>query len=238
MTDPIPMHLYCPFCHAQHFDPPSFRPHKTHACQNCGEHFQPALVETVGVKFLPGCQSMPTGDEAFELNRALGLRKEGAKHERARIVAWIRAQGDLTASADWYADAIEQGYASKAAPNHRPLEQVVRLTEVREILHAHQDETAVDAARRAAKDLDQLRVQLAGCLTAAEGAVKPTEVANEGDFGWSLAYQKVVELRRLYERVLRASSGRETRNGIVAFLRRRGFHEAATEVDRGADLEP
>ncbi len=56
---PIPMHLYCPRCHTQHIDEGEFvtRSHKTHTCQVCGEHFQPALVPTVGVKFLPGCES-------------------------------------------------------------------------------------------------------------------------------------------------------------------------------------
>lgn len=56
---PIPMHLWCPLCHAQHFDEGEFatRSHKTHTCQKCGLHWQPALVPTVGVRFLPGCKN-------------------------------------------------------------------------------------------------------------------------------------------------------------------------------------
>ena len=44
------------------------------------------------------------------------------------------------------------------------------------------------------QECEQLRVQLAGCLTAAEGHTNPEVVATEGDYGWSLAYQRVLEL--------------------------------------------
>ncbi len=40
----------------------------------------------------------------------------------------------------------------------------------------------------------QLQTQLAGCLTAAEGATDCPAV--KGNYGWSVAYQKVLELRR------------------------------------------
>ncbi len=56
-----------------------------------------------------------------------------------------------------------------------------------------------DEAREA---LEQARVHLAGCLTAAEGHIK--EPAKEGDYGWSPAYQATLELRRKYEEVVRA----------------------------------
>ena len=51
---------------------------------------------------------------------------------------------------------------------------------------------------------DQLEVQLAGCLTAAEGGIdrpdSPSGVeAKEGDYGWSLAYAKIVQLRKDFE---------------------------------------
>ncbi len=44
--------------------------------------------------------------------------------------------------------------------------------------------------------IEQLRVQLAGCLTAAEGFTK--NPAKQGDYGWSVAYQKVLELRKRF----------------------------------------
>lgn len=47
------------------------------------------------------------------------------------------------------------------------------------------------------EELEQLRVQLAGCLTAAEGCIFTPAV--KGDYGWSLAYQRVLDLRRAFD---------------------------------------
>jgi len=47
------------------------------------------------------------------------------------------------------------------------------------------------------EEVEQLRVQLAGCLTAAEGY---GQQCCAGDYGWSPAYQTVIELRKLYEK--------------------------------------
>lgn len=44
--------------------------------------------------------------------------------------------------------------------------------------------------------VSQLQVQLAGCLTAAEGGTSPAVAAQPGNYGWSPAYQRVLELRR------------------------------------------
>jgi len=53
---PIPMILFCPMCHTRHVDKGDFatRPHHTHACQNCGLTWRPAINTTVGVQHLPG----------------------------------------------------------------------------------------------------------------------------------------------------------------------------------------
>jgi hypothetical protein len=53
---PIPMILTCPRCKASHVDRGEFatRRHHTHACQECGVVWRPAIVPTVGVQFLPG----------------------------------------------------------------------------------------------------------------------------------------------------------------------------------------
>ena len=54
---PIPMLLWCPECGARHVDKGEFastKHHHTHACQNCGHCWRPAIVATVGVQFLPG----------------------------------------------------------------------------------------------------------------------------------------------------------------------------------------
>ena len=53
---PIPMRLTCPWCCTLHIDEGKFatKPHHTHACQNCGGVWRPAIQATVGVRFLPG----------------------------------------------------------------------------------------------------------------------------------------------------------------------------------------
>lgn len=53
---PIPMRLPCPSCGALHLDVGEFatKVHHTHACQECGMVWRPAVVATVGVAFLPG----------------------------------------------------------------------------------------------------------------------------------------------------------------------------------------
>ena len=54
--EPIPMRLRCEVCGALHVDEGEFatKPHHTHVCQECGAEWRPALVCTVGVRFLPG----------------------------------------------------------------------------------------------------------------------------------------------------------------------------------------
>lgn len=48
---PIPMLLWCPSCHRQHWDEGEWatKPHKTHLCAFCGNEWRPADVATVGV---------------------------------------------------------------------------------------------------------------------------------------------------------------------------------------------
>lgn len=74
----IPILLYCPGCHERHIDRLewSTRPHHTHACQLCGTVWRPAVVNTVGVAFLPGFKDIPP---EFEKSDDFGLppgRKE------------------------------------------------------------------------------------------------------------------------------------------------------------------
>jgi hypothetical protein len=53
---PIPMRLVCEKCGTLHVDEGRFAmdAHRDHACQICGAVWRPALVPTVGVRFLPG----------------------------------------------------------------------------------------------------------------------------------------------------------------------------------------
>lgn len=52
----VPMILHCPECGTRHIDEGEFatKPHHTHACQHCGLPWRPAVINTVGVRFLPG----------------------------------------------------------------------------------------------------------------------------------------------------------------------------------------
>jgi rubredoxin len=56
----IPMLLHCPMCGIRHIDVGEFalRVHHTHACQECGHVWRPAVVATVGVQFLPGFKNV------------------------------------------------------------------------------------------------------------------------------------------------------------------------------------
>jgi hypothetical protein len=66
------------------------------------------------------------------------------------------------------------------------------------------DHATEEAIRRqghldsANEQVEQLRVQLAGCLMAAEGAIDETQLAHPGDFGWSKAYQATIDLQKSY----------------------------------------
>jgi predicted RNA-binding Zn-ribbon protein involved in translation (DUF1610 family) len=59
---PIPMLLGCPGCGKRHVDRGEYatKPHHTHACQECGMCWRPAIVATVGVRFLPGFKDRET----------------------------------------------------------------------------------------------------------------------------------------------------------------------------------
>lgn len=60
---PIPMRIVCPECRALHVDEGEFatKPHHTHACQACGNVWRPAIIATVGVRFLPGFKDREDG---------------------------------------------------------------------------------------------------------------------------------------------------------------------------------
>lgn len=63
---PLPMILTCPTCGERHVDKGTFatKPHHTHACQHCGMVWRPAVIDTVGVQFLPGFKDEPNADAA------------------------------------------------------------------------------------------------------------------------------------------------------------------------------
>jgi hypothetical protein len=69
MEVPIPMILNCPQCSMRHIDEGHFakKPHHTHSCQGCGMTWRPAIVDTIGVGFLPGFkdEEVKQGDDKF-----------------------------------------------------------------------------------------------------------------------------------------------------------------------------
>lgn len=76
-TAPVPMLLWCPQCSERHIDIGEFatRPHHTHACQDCGMVWRPALVPTVGVYFLPGFKNEEPPDSGEEMDAHLANLK-------------------------------------------------------------------------------------------------------------------------------------------------------------------
>lgn len=90
---------------------------------------------------------------------------------------------DVTASGtvhDWAERRIKVGKNTREDP---------------QITEAYECAYIMDMER--GSELEQARLQLAGCLTAAEGHTK--DVAKQGDHSWSPAYQAVLDLRRKYD---------------------------------------
>lgn len=80
---PIPLLLHCPQCNERHLDEGiwSDKPHHTHACQECGHVWRPALAFTVGVRFLPGFKNEPSRVQHPVVEGAEGL---GSNPDRQR----------------------------------------------------------------------------------------------------------------------------------------------------------
>lgn len=64
-----------------------------------------------------------------------------------------------------------------------------------------------DALKSTQAEVEQLRVQLAGCSVAALGGTN--DPAKKGDWGWSPAYQDVLDLRLKYDDPYRLVVGKK-----------------------------
>lgn len=107
LSKPIPMRLPCPKCGALHVDEGEFatKAHHAHACQACGEVWRPAVVYTVGVRFLPGFRNAEVAPPSPAV-------------ERETDSAWFYAEA--SDAEDWHgphdseADAVAEARADYA----------------------------------------------------------------------------------------------------------------------------
>lgn len=85
--------------------------------------------------------------------------------------------------------------------------------------------------------VEQLDVQLAGCLVAAEGPTFGGEPAKQGDYGWSLAYQRTLDLHRRCQEAEAAPRAPEAGLREAQWNRARAWAEQAGEcVVCGAEV--
>ena len=79
-------------------------------------------------------------------------------------------------------------------------------------VHRKENVKLFEAAEQNAKDLEQARVQLAGCSVAAKGGT--ANPAHRGDYGWSVAYGDVLRLRLWAEQMKAAIEAHKTWAGV------------------------
>lgn len=90
MTDsPIPMRIPCPECKTLHIDEGIWatKLHHTHSCQSCGLTWRPAVVHTVGVRFLPGFKNdEPEGVTRIKrMTGMIGLIEPGQQWQHLKV---------------------------------------------------------------------------------------------------------------------------------------------------------
>jgi rubredoxin len=75
----VPMIMHCPMCNRRHIDEGEFaeKPHHTHACQHCGHVWRPALLNTHGVRYLPGFKGSAAPPPEREKPRCTVCRRDG-----------------------------------------------------------------------------------------------------------------------------------------------------------------
>ena len=99
------MILTCPGCGERHVDEGVFaaRHHHTHACQHCGLVWRPAIVCTVGVRFLPGFkhEAPVFADDAQGPAGETGIARRIRQEHLDRARVCVAAQGLFDNRVGW-----------------------------------------------------------------------------------------------------------------------------------------
>ena len=162
-------------------------------------------------------------DKALEAQRTAEANEKAADRERDAVVILLRAKTDDTTWAkypDSMKDAVDAEYAELRADLDKALEALgkIRLLSAGALvglasqigisndLTCRPCRTRYEAWLRARVaelqgENERLTVQLAGCSVAAEGLIK--DPATRDQWGWSPAYQEVLELRLKYNEAIR-----------------------------------
>jgi hypothetical protein len=104
------------------------------------------------------------------------------------------------------------------------------------------DHTTDEAIRRqgeidkANAEIGQLQTQLGGCLLAAEGGTSEPQRAHPGDYGWSKAYQAVLDLRLRYEELLEELERRNMGDAAVAVAVENRLDASREAMSKGAKV--
>jgi hypothetical protein len=130
-----------------------------------------------------------------EYGCARGRIAEGDPQDGMGTLGWIEPACDNPQWILWFTPKGDGLLYTKRDPKGGVDEEPLRLKARTPLETSHQKEV-----KRLKDEIDQLDVQLAGCLVAADGGTN--DPAKKGSYGWSPAYQAVLDLRRKYDNLV------------------------------------
>ena len=143
----------------------------------------------------------------------------------------IRRQDGLPAILRW--GELDEGLDAAYAADAGLAELVARLDYVTRAFDKLASEGGARSETLIAEN-ERLQVQLAGCLIAAEGATAPEHVATPEMYGWSLVYQRTLDLR--LERDALAAQVATLREALELALEWAAVSPVGGDMDRQASL--